>query len=508
MNLLDKSIAMNQPQFPTQVKISLVWNFSSKAIMRKFWYALARDLIRLTSYTILSLGFPVFAADPARVESLMLDNANIVDGTGSPVQMFMRVVIREGKIAQIGPADTDPLPEDAIVINAAGRYLIPSLWDMHTHVTANEYVYGFPAHKHIIFPLMIANGITGIRDMGGDWDLLTQYREEIDSGKLLGPRIVGTSLMLDGPGSFFSDTLIVATPEKGRDAVRRFYRQGVDFIKIQSFVSPEVFYTVVDEARSLGLDVVAHVPFSMRGVDVADAGVTSIEHLTGSVFKKERIPFVLGELHSPAERSKVIQSYGRNGTWHCPTHLMIRNHSHIHANSIISPADPRLKYIPDYWITEIWEPSLSRRRSSRTTADTAEILAINSRERYALTRDLRDAGVQFLAGTDMPGSYLMPGFSLHDELVLLTQSGLTTMEALQSATSNAARFLGLGDELGTIEAGKTANLVLIDGDPLEDIRNTQRIHAVIIEGKLYTRKDLDNILADVQAVAGTSPYKP
>ena len=118
-----------------------------------------------------------------------------------------------------------------------------------------------------------------------------------------------------------------------------------------------------------------------------------------------------------------------------------------------------------------------------------------------MTRALRDAGVRFLAGTDITATYLLPGFSLHDELVLLTQAGLTSIEALQAATSNAAEFLGLNEEIGTVEVGKTADLVLIDGDPIEDISNTQRIHAVIMNGKLYGREQLDEILDNVHAVA-------
>ena len=432
-------------------------------------------------------------------ETLVFKNTNIVDATGDPVQMFMDVLISDAKITQIAPTGSVPITAGARVIDASGRYLIPGLWDMHTHVAEPHFVNGFADHKLVVLPLLVANGVTGIRDMGGDWDLLKQYRNEINGGQLIGPRIIGTSLMLDGPGSFFPGTLIVATSAEGRKAVRDFHAQGVDFIKIQSFITHPVFTAIVEEARALNLDVVGHVPFSMSAVDVSNAGVRSIEHLTGSIFKQTRLPFVAGQLYSAEERAGLVRSYADNGTWHVPTHILMR--AYINTDSIVSRTDPRLKYIPDYWISAIWNPFLEQTRASRTNADIAEINAVYARERYAVTRELRNAGVQFLAGTDFNVPYVLPGFSLHDELVLLNASGLTTMEALQAATSRAAKFLGLDAELGTVEVGKAADLVLVDGDPLEDIRNTQRINAVVRQGQLFTRADLDTILNDVQVRA-------
>ena len=435
-------------------------------------------------------------------DTLVIDNVNLVDATGSPVQMFMTVVVSGGKIEQIDRTGEIPSPTGATVIDATGRYLIPGLWDMHVHATEHEYVEDFPDHKKIVFPLLVANGVTGIREMGANWELLKQYRAEIRRGTLLGPRIIACGPMLDGPESPFlrsGTTLVVTTPEQGRNAVRRLHADGVDFIKVQSFLKPDVFHAIVEEARSAGLPVAGHVPFSMTAVEVADLGVTSIEHLTGSLFKRERLPFIAGELLSPAERSEVIKSYVRNGTWHCPTHVLVPNY--INPNPILSRTDERLKYIPDFWVPNIWERTIERNRSRRSPADVAEINAVNIPERYAMTRALRDAGVRFLAGTDITATYLLPGFSLHDELVLLTQAGLTSIEALQAATSNAAEFLGLNEEIGTVEVGKTADLVLIDGDPIEDISNTQRIHAVIMNGKLYGREQLDEILDNVHAVA-------
>ncbi len=446
-------------------------------------------------FTIVWLWLPGASAQSDSSSLLVFENANVVSATGEPVAMFQSVVIRGRLIEQIGPAAQMPIPPGAVVIDASGRYLIPGLWDMHTHVAEHAFVDKFAAHKDVVFPLFIANGVTGIRDMGGDWELLQQFRADIDDGSVIGPRIIGTSLMLDGPGSFFPGTLIVATPEEGRAAVRQFHSDGVDFIKLQSFLTQEVFDAVIDEARSVGLDVVGHVPFSMKAVDVANAGVKSIEHLTGSIFKRTRLPFVAGQLYPPAEREEIVESYVRNGTWHVPTHILMR--AYMNTDSIIARSDPRLRYVPKFWVTDIWEPFLQQTRASRSREDIAEINAVYARERYALTRQLRDAGVRILAGTDLNVPYVLPGFSLHDELVLLTSSGLTTMEALQAATANAALFLGLDEQLGTIEAGKIADLVLLDGDPLEDIHNTQKIQAVVVQGKLYKRDALDTILEQV-----------
>ncbi len=357
-----------------------------------------------------------------------------------------------------------------------------------------------------MFPLFIANGITGVRDMGGDWAALKKFRRRINQGELLGPRIVGTGFLLDEPGALYPElSIILNSAEEARSTVRQYHAEGVDFIKISSGLSSlEIFDVIMDESRRLGLDVVGHVPFAMRAVDVANAGLRSNEHLTGCFFKETRLPYVAGEPYSPADKKEIIQSFLDNDVWQVPTHVLLYPVINTKFRNIYK--DPRLKYIPEYWVKEFWNPMLDYMDTVYKPSDMMEIKSVYSRERFAMTRAMRDAGVKFLAGTDQLAPYIFPGFSLHDELVLLTMSGLTTMEALQAATSNAAKFLRLDEQLGTVEVGKKADLLLIDGDPLEDIRNTQLISAVVFDGNIVQRHALDDILKEIEFVAGKSRH--
>jgi imidazolonepropionase-like amidohydrolase len=297
----------------------------------------------------------------------------------------------------------------------------------------------------------------------------------------------------------------VRTPEEGRAAVTASKREGSDFIKVYNGLSRESYLAIVDEARRQHLDVVGHVPFAITAADAAEAGQRSIEHLSGVLegCTSQPHPIVLGGDHAwhlahfdPRLADSLFATFVRDGTWHVPT-LVLRR-AFAHAPEYASASDARLDYVPGR-VRAAWEND--RRIAGRRSAFFAQLEQVFEKDRDLVGR-MHRAGVRFLAGTDLGNPYIYPGFSLHDELGLLAGSGLTPLEALQSATLGPAEFFRATDSLGTIEPGKVADLVLLDASPLDDIANVGHIAAVCAHGALLGRATLDKLLNDVQAQAG------
>ena len=446
---------------------------------------------------------------------LVFTHVTVVDVTGAPSKSEMTVIVAGNRIAAVGKPGRVRIPKDAQVVDASGKFLIPGLWDMHAHaLTDNRYEW--------VFPLLIANGVTGVREMGNNlpYERTIQLRREIEEGKLLGPRFgAATARILDGAGTTLNVGIAVETANEGRSQVREYQRQGIDFIKPYNLLSREVYLAIVDEARRQKIPVAGHVPFSMTAAEVSDLGQKSIEHTTDLFISCSRDEAALrNELRARAQAGgdsndarrraemKAIAGYDerkaatlfarfvRNGTWQCPT-LAVRRPSAF-ADLKEAEADGRLKYIPSP-VRESWR--------NRFTREFAPLELGQRRRRFEKTLEivsaLQQARVGILAGTDIPNPYVFPGFSLHDELILLVQSGLTPLEALRAATINPAEFLSLSDSLGTVEKGKIADLVLLEADPLENISNTQRISAVVVNGRYLPKQKLQKLLAGAEAVA-------
>ena len=401
-------------------------------------------------------------------------------------------------------------PKNAQVIDATGQYLIPGLWDMHVHSAFGDW---FPGGRDIILPLFIANGVTGVRDMGGDIPVLMQWREEIAAGQIVGPRMVISGPMLDGylpDGKLrFPSSVPVTTPANAVEAVDSLKTQGADFIKVQSVISHDAYLAAAAEAHKQGLPIVGHVPDKVRLREVVEAGQKSIEHLMG-IFEgcsTEEDKFIKGEgnlklLLTTQDQSRcdaLIKLLAKNQTWQVPTLAWQRGGTFLDQRDL--KHQPLDKYVPAYWRDVTW-----RRFTDQMMPDLLHD-PLSLRQEY-FVRNLKivgamhQAGVPFMAGTDAaPGVYIMPGFSLHDELVNFVDAGFTPMESLQTATSNPAKFLGKESSLGSIESGKIADLVLLGADPIIDIKNAQKINAVIVDGRFFDRGALDHILAQVEVSA-------
>jgi imidazolonepropionase-like amidohydrolase len=343
------------------------------------------------------------------------------------------------------------------------------------------------------------------------------------AGTTVGPRIIAAGIIVDGPKPGCAPcSIAVGNADEGRKAVLKVKEMGADFIKVYSMIPRDAYFAIADEAKRQNMVFAGHVPEFVSAAEASDAGQKSIEHLTGVIvacsakeeeMRKDNEARLSAEgfrantmtleqaaaLDSFDEKraSALFARFIKNGTWMCPTLSVLR------AEALVGDAnfrdDLRLKYIPAFLKDQFWEDAYGWKE--QTAEDFARAKRVFQKQ-LEVVGMMRRAGVRFIAGTDTANPYVFPGFSLHEELALLAQAGFTPMQALQSATRDAAQYLGLLDSMGTIEKGKVADLVLLDANPLAEISNTRKINAVALGGKLISKQELDKMLADVEAAVG------
>ena len=447
-------------------------------------------------------------AQSSKSPTLIIHDVTVIDATGAPAKPHQTVIVEDGKIVAIdnsGMGFAGKLPGNHI--DGSGKFLTPGLWDMHVHMVFGDW---FPHGKEITLPLFVANGITGVRDMGGELEVLQQWRKNISDGKLIGPRVIMSGPMLDGPKPRFPSSIAIKTPEDGRRAVDDLKRRGADFIKLQSLIPREAVFAIADEAKKQNISFVGHVPDAVRASEASNAGQKSFEHLIG-IFEgssPQENEFIKGtktekqflSTYDTKRAETLFALLAKNQTWQCPTLVWERGGNLIDQTDFAT--DARAKYVPAYWKDVTWKRFTDQVEHDFNTDDLATRKRLIEKE-LEVVNAMHRAGVQFLAGTDTPpGVYIFPGFSLHEELQRFVAAGFTPMEALQTATLNPAKFLGREGELGTIEKGKLADLLLLDANPLDDIRNTQKIAGVVANGRYFSRADLDKLLAGVEREAG------
>jgi imidazolonepropionase-like amidohydrolase len=452
-----------------------------------------------------------FAQPGASNSTLAFTHVSVIDATGSPPQPDMTVIVKDQHIIELGKSGDVRAPKHATVVNAQGKYLIPGLWDMHVHTVFGDWL---PRNEKVTLPLFVANGITGVRDMGGDLEVLKQWRADIAAGRLLGPRMIIAGPMLDGPTPRFPSSAPVASAADGRKVVDDLKAQGVDFIKIQSLIPREGYFAAADEAKKVGLTFVGHVPDAVRASEASNAGQKSIEHFTGvfegcSTIEEQLIkgPKSLGQNVKTFDAGRartLIALMAKNRTWQVPTLVWERGQWLV--DDIDLSHDPLTKYAPAAWKDRTW-PMFVRDIMKDMDTDPLPVRKQFVQMELDMTLAMFRAGVPFMAGTDTAaGVHVFPGFSLHQELALFVQAGLTPLQALQTATRNPAEFMGRLADLGTVEKGKVADLVLLDANPLEDIGNTRTIRAVVLAGRYFSRADLDHMLKGVEVAAAATAH--
>lgn len=467
-------------------------------------------MVKVSLVSLLAIALALTGGNSHSRPALVFIHVNVIDVTRGGVQEDMVVVIKNGQITEVDKSASLPVPKQARVIDGRGKYLIPGLWDMHVHEIFGDWV---PGDEKVSPLLFLANGVTGVRDMGGDLEALKKWRSDIANGTMLGPRMIIAGPMLDGPVPQFPSSAPVSNAADGRRVVEELKNSGVDFIKVQSLIPRDGYFAAAEEAKKLGIVLAGHVPDAVRAVEASNAGQKSIEHLTGvfegcstiedQLMKQPRGPgrgqFL--STYDPKRAQELISLFVKNQTWQVPTLVWERGEWLVEQTN--SGIDPLAKYAPVAWRQRTW-PMFTSEISKHWSTD-----PLPDRERFVekeleIVGEMHRAGVPFLAGTDTAaGVRVYPGFSLHDELTLFVKAGFTPLEALQTATLNPAQYLGL-TETGAVERGKRADLVLLDANPLDDINNTRKIRAVVLAGRYLSRDNLDGLLHQVEQAAARS----
>ncbi len=484
-------------------------------------------------------GALLFSCASPKEHLLAITHVTVIDMTGAAPRADQTVIIKNERFAAIGASNTVLTPRGAQILDAHGKFLIPGLVDMHIHLTAASEPEG---SRKFMLPLLLANGITTVRDMGGYLESIRPLQKEIQEGKRLGPRIFTPGPYLDGSPPSFQPSLVVTNSVEAAEDVHQLVALGVDFIKVQSMLSREAYFAIAQAAQRERITFVGHVPDLVTAAEAAAAGQHSIEHLTNVLrgcsrdepkLMREQLYIPLKQetteqshrrsvawrrelldSYSPQKAAALIAKFKEKDVWQSPTLAVLKNDAF--PNTEDSPArasgfvlrnpelktDDREKYIPPRTLA-IWKKARAEQMRVLSPKD-FELHAQLLRKSMDAVAQMQKVGVKILAGTDAPAPYVFPGSSLHDELQLLVESGLTPLEALQSATKSPAEFLHTAKDSGTVEKGKLVDLVLLDANPLDDIGNTRKIHAVILGGKLLDRAALDQLLAQVQSFAGAN----
>jgi imidazolonepropionase-like amidohydrolase len=437
------------------------------------------------------------ASLPSR-QAVAITDATVIDVERGRTTGPRTVLIDAGRIVSITAAGDARIPAGAQRLDGRGRFLIPGLVDMHVHLF-NLYSHRPP--NDWSFPLYVANGVTSVREMRADAAsivLVRRWREALDDGELVAPRILAAGIAVDGK-----------SPEDAARQVDAAADAGADFIQVFSELQEANWRAILYAAHKRWLSVVGHVPAGVALLSAAAAGQRSNEHLMQAYEACSSVEAQLLEARRglagdalEARRDeqeaqaldafdretcrRVAKALAATGQAQVPT-LVLANEDAMHEGGAPS-ADPRWRFLrPD-----------ERARSERFLAGYTAHDAAQAKQRWPVARAIvsamHRAGVPIMAGTDSPMPGVYPGFALHEELAKLVESGLTPLEALRSATFAPARFLGIAGMSGTVAVGMRADLVLLDADPTKDIRNTRRINAVLLDGRLLRRDALDALL--------------
>lgn len=406
-------------------------------------------------------------------------DASVLDVRGGTWRAHQTVLIEGTWIKQVGPSADVVISAGTRVVQASGKYVIPGLWDMHTHLTS------YAPHLR----QFLAHGVTGVRDMGSTtfeaqdtvtvlpWqrglEEILRVRQEIADGRVLGPRIVTAGVTLNGtlpPGVELAFQRIVATPSDAARAVDELASRGVDFIKVHQRLSRDSYDAVVQQAKVHGLPIAGHVPTDVGIAHVARAGQVSIEHTHGMAEYVKATP-------QDQNADALMRLFREHGTVHVPTLASFLGFE-LAAQYYETPdREPRMASLPAP-VFKLWKLFFPVEAVKQAPVD--KIAADKTR----FTKLLHAGGVALMTGTDLGGPFVFAGSSLHDELELLVRAGLSSLEAIQAATLTPARFLNRGD-VGVVENGMLADIVVLDANPLDDIRHTRRIAAVIANGQLF-----------------------
>tara|TARA_R100001143_G_scaffold52289_2_gene47252 strand:- start:19547 stop:21004 length:1458 start_codon:yes stop_codon:yes gene_type:complete len=450
--------------------------------------------------------------------AVVIQNITTIDAVNG-VNENRDVVFKDGKIIRVAETEDLSAVDNIEIIDGSGKYLIPGLWDTHVHFSYDEDL--TPA----MFDLFLIYGITSVRDTGAEISYVKEWKDRALSNPFEAPRVMIAGPLLDGmpnvyDGSSPGRPLLsegFATVDEITEGIYRLDSIGVDLLKAYEMLTPEQFHEVTRLGKELGLKVTGHVPLSMDVISASNAGLNSMEHLRNlelssasnadELLEERRQMLIDGKddeggvlrsrIHS-AQRERAIQNYddqkndevlsvlAKNETWQIPTLALNLGATEMH---FMEPEwQDAFRYLPKS-VEDNWRESVAMRTDSEVTPFRVQ----QSEWLLNMAGKIHRAGIEIMAGTDTPIGLLTPGKSLHRELELLVEAGLTPLEALKTATLNPARYFGMEDELGTIDEGMWADLIMLNSNPLEDIRNTEEIHTVIRQGNVLNPATLNQM---------------
>ena len=481
----------------------------------------AIDFFRGSVLSVFFFGMFALAATPAKaalvaaLHATVVRDVTIVDVEHGVLQPHKSVVIEGGRIISVTAAPGKAVV-GADVVDGQGKFLIPGMWDMHSHIT----------HPEVDMPAYLANGVLGLRSMGGVEDKVFAWKKALDDGTLFGPRAFVSGPILDGPTgpvepASYGDR--VANAEEARREVDRLKVKGADFIKVYDGLSRESYFAIAEETKKVGMRFAGHVPASITILEAVHAGQQSIEHGIegrGESTSEEDLmdPKLKSDYMAEAMRTKnyslipegiaaegkvqldhfsqeradaLYRTLASSGTYLCPT-LGVQ-YWIAYGDELAKRHDPREAFIDPKTLI-YWQPSVNMLTRYRTPAYEEWVKVRYTKHLEQIARQ-QAAGVQFLTGTDLTVPYTYPGSSVHDEIKLFVKAGLTPLQALQASTTHPVEFFGLQRTLGSVTAGKMAEMVLLDGDPLRDIDSVNHISAVMTHGRLLRKPELEAMLA-------------
>jgi len=396
---------------------------------------------------------------PQKTGTFAIVGATLVDATGAPPIPDAVVIVRDARIVAAGARVATPVPRGVAVIEAKGQTLLPGLWEMHTHASGVEFG-----------PALLAAGVTTARDCGGEMDYLVAARDAVEHQHAVGPRWLLAGL-IDAGGARAFGHVTAETPDEGRAAVARYHAAGFQQVKLYTYLAPDVVMAIAAEAHRLGMTVTGHVPQALTTMAGIEAGMDQINHLN-YVTSMLRAPGASGAPDLESDTAKrAIQFLLDHHTVVDPTASWGEMASHSHEVDVAS-FEPGILTAPAI---------LDAKFRAMTNASSADQMRARQAQTLAVIGALHRAGVPIVAGSDTG----LVGYGLHREIELYVAAGMTPMEAIQSATLVPARAMGLDRETGTVEVGKRADLILVDGDPLQDITMLRRVTRVVANGRVF-----------------------
>ncbi|MDZ4714445.1 MAG: amidohydrolase family protein [Cytophagales bacterium] len=463
----------------------------------------------------------LFGCTPSGVvfeNAVCIQNITTIDPTDG-LRENQTVIIKGGKIDKIAPTAELKLSPKNHIIDGTGKYLIPGLWDAHIHFAFMESL------APRMFDLFMIYGITSVRDTGGQIDFVKNWKDRAAANPTDAPRVMIAGPLLDGMPNVYDGSDPGHPPlSVGSSSVEAITKQvqmldsmGVDFLKAYEMLTPAQFLTVMKLGKEKGLKVTGHVPLSMDVITASNAGLNSMEHMrnlelscastAGELLKQRQTMLVKGKksaggdlrssIHA-AQRETAVKNYddekangilevlAKNHTWQIPTLTLNRGQTRM---SFAQPEwQESFEYLPDT-IRNLWQGMIDK----SVMTEIAPFRKAYSEWMNNMAGKVHRAGIPMMAGTDTPIGFLTPGLSLHEELVAMVEAGLSPQEALKAATLNPAKYFNLENELGSLKEGMWADLIVLGANPLENIKNTQRIEGVVKQGKFYDQQALDMI---------------